>query len=156
MIVDRAEEFFRQGKSLLAVGRHEEALAAFLGALHQQRTGSDHDEARYLSYYGLSLALARVDWHESLRLCREAVAIEDYRADLWWNLGRVALIVGHRAEAYRAFRRGLRLDPAHRGLREDLRKMGVRRQPVLTFVPRDHGLNIFLGKLRAMASGPQG
>lgn len=154
MIVDHAEECFRRGKALLSVGRHEDALAFFLAALHRQRAGSEREEARYVSYYGLCLGLTHTDRYESLRLCRDAVSIEDFRPDLWWNLGRVALIVGHRGEAHRSFERGLMLDPAHHGLRKDLARMGVRRRPVLGFVPRNHRINVFLGKLRALAVSP--
>ncbi len=152
MIIDRAEECFRRGMALLSIGRRDEALASFSAALHEQRVCSEQKEARYISYYGYCLALMQIDRHESLRLCREAVSIEDYRPNLWWNLGRVALMVGHRGEAHRAFRRGLSLDPTHDGLRKDLRRMGIRRPPVLSFVPRNHGLNVFLGKLRALAT----
>ena len=55
---------------------------------------------------------------------------------------------GRRKEAYRNFRRGLDLERGHRGIRTALKKMGVRRRPVLSFLARSHPLNVLLGRMR--------
>jgi len=64
-------------------------------------------------------------------------------------IGISALAEGNRAIGHRALRRAIRLDRQHHAARELVLQMGVRRQPVLPFLPRGNKLNIALGKLRA-------
>lgn len=153
MLVREAEKCFQQGVQWLAEGRAKEALGYFARAIEIDRAEGNAGEvqARYLSYYGLCLGVARGAKAEALQHCREAVRREEYRAELWWNLGRVALICGERAEAHRALRRSLSIEPALVGARFDLRRMGLRRPPVLSFLDRGNVLNVLLGRLRRTA-----
>ncbi len=133
----------------LSSGGHKEALALFEAAIKLGRGGgTNRPEARYLSYYGLCLALQRSETHEGLRFCREAVTLEGYNPDIRCNLGRVLLSAGRRAEAHRCFIRGLGLQVNHTGTRSALRYMGVRRRRSLPFLSRRNPVNVFLGRLR--------
>jgi hypothetical protein len=157
MVIHSAEAGFRRALELLEAGRSREALTFLSAALEdetRERPGEPND-ARYLSYYGLCLCLTRTSVREGLNICRAAAKREDYRPDLWRNVGRVALSAGRRAEAYRAFQRGLRLGAGSAGIRHELRRMGVRRPPVLTFLARGNPLNVLLGKLRAACQRTQ-
>lgn len=151
MLLQSAEASYRGGMELLEQGRVRDALGFFSGALEIQRTasGDGPGEPRYLSYYGLCLGITRGDMRAALDCCRSAARSEPYNGNAWWNLGRVALIAGRRGEAYRALHKGLEAIPGHTGILRDLRRLGVRRPPVLSVVGRSHPLNAVLGRLRA-------
>lgn len=149
MISHEAEKSFRKGMDLLEAGRSREALVHLRTAITvEEQAHGECREARYLSYYGLCLCLSRTDLRGSLRLCRAAVKKDDMHPDLWWNAGKVAMMLGRRREAFRAWRRGLELEPDHAGILGDLNRLGVRRIPVFTFLSRQHPINVFLGRLR--------
>ena len=158
MLNQQAEESYRKGIEFLADGRPREALAFFRGAIELEDglSGGGRGDARYLSFYGLSLCLSRQDIHKAIGCCRGAAKLDPTRPDVWWNLGRVAMVARRRGEAYRALRYGLRLDPAHQGMRTDLKRLGIRRRPALSFLPRSHKANVFLGRLRLALKAPGG
>jgi tetratricopeptide (TPR) repeat protein len=149
VLVHPAEESFQKGLELLDNRSYKEALAYFNGAIEiEKRIGQvERPQARYLSYYGLCLSLTDTGRHEAVRCCRLAAQMEAYRPDICWNLGRVLLAAGRRREAHKALKWGLRLQSGHKGLRDTLKRMGVRRRPVLTFLDRAHPVNVFLGRI---------
>jgi tetratricopeptide (TPR) repeat protein len=150
MIVHPAEESFQKGQELLSAGQAREALAYFSGAVEIERRISDEvTQARYLSYYGLCVSLTGGSRHEALRSCRMAAKLEGFRPEICWNLGRVLLGAGKRREAYQALQWGLRMDPKHKGITQELTRMGVRRPPVLPFLSRVSKLNVMLGRFRS-------
>jgi tetratricopeptide (TPR) repeat protein len=151
MLDQRAELAFQQGVECLRRGRCRDALAYLRGAIEVDREQESHAkrrQARYLSYYGLGLALCGGSVREALQLCRHAAEREGYRAELWWNLGRVCIAAGKRGEAYRALVRAARIEPEHRGIARDLRGLGVRRAPVVPFLARGNPVNVLLGRMR--------
>ncbi len=85
---------------------------------------------------------------QAVEFCRKAVDLEEYNPDIHWNLGRVLLASGRRREAHRVLRSGLRHEPNHAGLRRELRKMGLRKRPVVGLLPRSNPINVLLGKMR--------
>ncbi len=139
---DAPEEFFKAGLFLLKRNKLAEALAAFKKALYLRS-----EEPRYMSYTGLSLALAHGKTKEAILLCERAVQKEFFRQELFLNLGRVYLISGNRRKAHVAFRKGMALDRENRMLRGELEKMGVRRPPVFQFLDRRHPINKVAGKV---------
>jgi len=99
MLVHSAEESFQAGMQCLMSGKKTEALARIEAAIQLElRFGESRPQARYLSFYGLLLALERRQVREGLRFCREAVTQESYNPDLRCNLGRVLLRAGRRKE----------------------------------------------------------
>ncbi len=67
---------------------------------------------------------------------------------LYLNLGR-ARLAGHQTKAaLEAFHDGLKYDTANEELLSHIRKIGIRRPPVITFLDRSNPLNKFLGKIR--------
>ena len=151
MLDQRAESTFQRGMDLMHRGQSREALAFLRAAVDLDDTDAGHysGQARYESYYGLCLAQSQSQsrLHDALKHCRKAAQMEEYRADVWLNLGRVALTAGRRGEAYRALERGRLLDPTHRGIAKELRPFGVRRPPAVSFLPRQNPINVFLGRL---------
>jgi len=149
MLNRTAEQSFDRGREALDSGRWTEALAYFEAAVAIERgAGITIPQARYLSYYGLCLALAGRQFHTAMKVCREATAIERYNPDMHWNLGRVLLACQRRKEAYAAFLHGLRHEPTHAGIRREIVRMGRRRRPVLPFLSRRNPINVFLGRRR--------
>ncbi len=138
-----AEEQYRRGRELLAVGQ-------FGGALEHFRNAHNLDRAnpRYRSFYGLGLALVERRFDRALELCRSAAKEEFFNPELYHNLARVHLAFGFKAEAIRYLRRGLMIDPGNGEMIQELRSLGMRRAPVLGFLPRRHPINRLLGRLR--------
>lgn len=133
------ERYFQAGKALLGRDQHREAMMAFELAMK-----SKPQEPLYHSYYGLTLALSRVRGDEALRLCEQATQ-NCFHPDVYLNLGRVFLMTGKRGQAFGAFRRGLQIDRTHPEILACMSAMGMRRKPVLPFLPRDHAVNKWAG-----------
>jgi tetratricopeptide (TPR) repeat protein len=137
-----AEEHFRRGEVELEAGRHVPALEHFRSA-HRL----DPNSARFRSFYGLCLGLAESRFDRALELCRSAAKEEFFNPVLYFNLARVHLAFGFKAEAIRYLRRGLMIDPSNGPIRAELARLGVRRRPVLAFLRRRHVLNRWFGRL---------
>jgi tetratricopeptide (TPR) repeat protein len=143
-----SENSFRKG--LEAVGKRDflEALAYFEASMQLvRREGGAPPPMKYLSYYGLCLAMSGNRLRQALELCEGAVEAEFYNPDLYLNLGRVYLRTGDRGRAFEALVRGLQLNPRHTGLIRQIRRLGVRRAPILRFLSRSHPVNRILGRL---------
>jgi len=144
-----SENSFRRG--LEAVHRRSflEALAYFEAAVRlAKRQGKDTVPMKYLSYYGLCLAVSSDRLDEARAICEAAVRGQFYNPDLYWNLGRVYLRGGDRQQAFGSFVRGLRLNPRHTGLVGEIRRLGIRKRPLVRFFTRSHPVNRILGRLR--------
>ena len=144
-----AEDQYRRGRELLAAGQFGEALEHF-------RTAHNLDQAnpRYRSFYGLGLAMVERRFDRALELCRSAAKEEFFNPELYHNLARVHLAFGFKAEAIRYLRRGLMIDPGNGEMLGELRSLGMRRSPVLNFLPRRHPINRFLGRIRRVWDRP--
>ncbi len=68
-------------------------------------------------------------------------------------LGLVYLNAGRRRAAFQSFARARELAPADGGMNDRLDRLEPRRDPVLRFLPRNHALNIWLGRLRSRLKG---
>ncbi len=147
MLVHAAETRFQRGLTAQQEGRGLEALALFEAALElERRLGARTPQARYLSHYGLALARDAGQVREGTELCRQAVALEFFNADLFWNYGRVLLLSDLRKEAYVVFVKGLSVQKNHQEILGELARMGWRRRPVIRFLPRSHPINAALGR----------
>ncbi|MEE8556440.1 MAG: hypothetical protein V3T14_00980 [Myxococcota bacterium] len=110
---------------------------------------ADPQNARYRSGYALALALIRGQFLGAAELARAAVRQEYHNPELYLNLARIYREFDFRAEAVRYLRRGLMVDPGHRGIEDALVELGVRRRPPIRFLPRGHLLNRLIGKIQA-------
>ncbi len=137
-----AEEL-RRGDEALAAGEPVTAHAAYQAA--QRLDGNDPG---VLSRLGLTLVLVAHDEYKGVAFCEEALKRGGENPDALYRLARVYQATYQKERAFRAIRRGLALDPDHEGLGELLESMGVRRRPVIPFLPRSNFINKFLGKLR--------
>ena len=144
-----ADEHFRRGQAALGIERHDAALEHF-GAAHRLEPGS----ASYRSYFGLCLGVAERRFDQALELCRSAAKEEFFNPALYRNLAHVHLAFGFKAEGIRYLRRGLMIDPADEDILQDMRELGVRSRPPLTFLPRGHVVNRWIGQVRGRLGPP--
>lgn len=99
----------------------------------------------YMSYQGLCQVLSGDV--SGLNLCRHAASMETIQAQVFLNLAVAELKFKHRKRACTAIRLGLDIDTRHAGLIKLRSRMGVRRPPCLSFLPRDNPLNKWLGRV---------
>ncbi|NOY45988.1 MAG: hypothetical protein GXP50_11145 [Deltaproteobacteria bacterium] len=83
-----------------------------------------------------------------VRPCFEAIRQGASGPDLYAVLVTLLLASGDRARAHRVLREGLRRAPGHPVLRRQMEAMGVRKPPVVGFLPRSHPVNRWLGRVR--------
>ena len=101
----------------------------------------------FYSYLGHAVARCEGRKQDGLSMCLHAVEIEPFQPVNYLNLARSHLLARNREEAIGALRRGLALDPDHRGLLSLRRRLGVRRRRPIRFLVRSSWLNRFLGQL---------
>ncbi len=132
------------------------ALALFVEGLYA-RSRDALGEARDLAAQD-TRAAALVAAHQAfatgrlqpaIQRCLALLETRQHLADLYGVLGVLLLKSRQRTQAHAAFRSGLALAPAHPGLQRRLAEMGTRRSPVLSFLPRSHRANRWLGRVRA-------
>lgn len=119
------------------------------------------------SYYGGLCSTVGHDARSGIRLCQEAVAEAGgsltgtapkgvrraNMATLYTNLGRAFLGSGSRERGVAAFHHALSFEPGNTEARAELKRLGMRRRPLIPFLPRSSALNRMAGMLmRRMAS----
>jgi tetratricopeptide (TPR) repeat protein len=143
-----AEESLRRAQELLRSGLEMAALDHFANA-HRREPSNP----LYRSHYGWAVATIEHRFDRGIALCRSALRDAGDAPDLYHNLARALLANGRKSEALKYVRRGLMVDPGHTALLLEWRRLGVRRGPVLPFLPRRHLVNRWLGRLRGLAVG---
>lgn len=140
-----ARKAFDQGRLALQSNDFGSALAALREA---HTLAPDHAQIR--SLLGLAVALGERDFEAARTLCESAAKQEFFNPELYLNLARVYLSVGRRPEALRYLRRGQMIDPGHLEIRDAIADLGMRRLPILPFLPRRHVVNRMLGSVRSL------
>lgn len=136
------EELIREGMEAFNAGRTHIALSCLEEAVEQD------DRPEVLSHLAFCIAKEREDYHRAASLCRLAVSEDPGNSVHYLNLGRILLLEGRKQEAIRVFRDGL-LHQNNPAIKDELRRLGTRKYPVVSSLPRDHRVNIILGKLFA-------
>ena len=130
---------------MMSRSRHLEALEHLDGARRMAPRNTT-----YMSIYGLCIALAGGDFDRALWHCMNAVRAEPFEVTYWVNLGKVHKLRGDNAQAHRSFLKAWSVRSRHPAVATELVRMGVRRRPFFTFLPRRHPVNRYLGVLRAV------
>lgn len=133
----RAREMLNRNNSLAAMNHLEKALQIL------------PNNADYLSYYGLCVAIEHGRYSVARKLCRRAIRLEPRASVHMVNLGRVYRLQGNMKAAHETFLGAWQLNTSHPAPAIELSRMGIRRPPVLPFLPRAHWLNVRLGMLRS-------
>ncbi|MFO7983866.1 MAG: tetratricopeptide repeat protein [Desulfuromonadales bacterium] len=133
---DQTAEGIREAKA----GNTVMALMSLEKAVALQRTPEG------CAWLGYCLAKERGAFGKALELCRAALETAPRNPDLYLALGKVYLSAGRKGQALNALRKGLKM-----GRNDEiigvLRNLGVRRQPVLSSLPRENPVNIYTGLL---------
>ena len=110
---------------------------------------SSPDNPYYLSAYGVCIAREGRNFEAAVRLCRLAINMLPYDTELRVNLGRVYRLKGDNGAAYTLIHGAWEIDQQHAGAAMELKRMGIRREPVLKFLCRSSFPNPILGRVRA-------
>jgi tetratricopeptide (TPR) repeat protein len=141
---------FLLGCAYLKEANYREALVYFrrlLVAYEEDPTAAV--PAELLSYCGLALALGENRINEAVTYCTSAIKKEFYHPEFYVNLARVYLKANRRSSAVNVLNKGLKIDGQNPGILAELRKLGVRRKPVVGFLPRGNPINKVLGRVKA-------
>jgi tetratricopeptide (TPR) repeat protein len=147
--VDAGMDDFKECLKNLRDGNSEEALQHARRAL-----GSAPKNPFYLSYTGLLAALAENRYGDGEALCQEALGMRHNHAQLYLNLAEVYQRAGRPQEAIQILEKGLVSAGRDFRIRRALEKIGMRREPVLSFLHRSHPVNRTLGKWRHRLTRP--
>ncbi len=137
------DERLRAGDEAWERGDRAAAHEAYRAA--QQLDGND---PQVLSRLGLTLVLVARDEYKGVAFCEEAVRRGAGDADALWRLATVYEATFQKERAVRAVRQGLHVDNTHAGLVSMIQRLGVRRPPVISFLPRSNPINKYLGMIR--------
>jgi len=137
-----SRELFNRAELLIRKGEYARATILLNEAIKIAPSN-----ATYLSHLGLCIGM-QGNLPVGEGMCRKAINMEPFEPIHFVNLGRVLLEQGRRKEAREAFTRAYALDNTNAPAALELSRMGIRRRPVLPFLPRNHPLNVRLGKLR--------
>jgi hypothetical protein len=130
-----------EGRALLA----SDPAAAH--ALFEKVWLRNTNDARVMSHYGLTLVRVEGDRQRGIRFCEEAVRRFPRSSEFLINLARALVETRNKEHAVRALSKAQSLDPSDPQVREAFEALGLRRRPVIWFLPRNFILNRWLGRL---------
>jgi Flp pilus assembly protein TadD len=140
----------REARGLVQLAHEKIRRSRFVEARHDLETvlRAEPDHVLAMSFYGLCLANLG-DIRRGLQFCSQAVDRQPAEVLPQVNLGKVLRLAGNNEAAHRAFVHAWQVDRRHAAPAAELARMGIRRPPVLSFLPRRHWCNRGLGRLRA-------
>jgi len=101
-----------------------------------------------MSHHGAALACVRRATLQGIAYCEEAVRRNGPAPELLLNLADAYLAALNKREAVRALRRALAVAPGDPRAARMIATLGLRRRPVVPFLPRSSLVNKYLGMLR--------
>ena len=141
---DYADEQVRRAGRYLEAGRIDLAEACLRSGLER---APDHAECT--AYLGVCLAAGQRKYVTAEKLVKNILASNPYDPTAWYALGRINLLGGRREQAFRNFAKAKQVSRDDAGVEKMVDQMDPRRPPVLTFLPRNNPLNVWLGRLRS-------
>lgn len=148
MTSENAEELFERALKLVKAGQNREAFEILKKLVDNTPSSIYEIEPRYLSYYGYLTGIAGNNYHRGIELCNEAIKKEFFHPDFYLNLGKLYLATSNKGTAVKTFYKGLRIDKTNKELIEEIKKLGVRKEPVFSFFKRENPVNRFAGRIR--------
>jgi Flp pilus assembly protein TadD len=138
MAHDNWAALVQQGTAAMNRGNTLSALLSFQDAAKVKTTPV------LCSNLAFCLARERRQVQKAILLCNEALTVEPANTVHYLNLGRIYLLSGKKDAAIQTFRQGLKVGK-NAEIVSQLRNLGLRRDPVLSTLPRNHPLNRYLG-----------
>src|SRR6201987_342841 len=137
---------FKQGLALLRDNFADKELT------HMQKAAQlEKNNPYYMSYLGVVLARSEEKRAEAEKLCDNAVRLKRNQAQLYLNLAEVYATAGRKDDAVDALQAGLKYARRDVRLTIAMNRLTRRREPVLSFLPRQHPVNRQLGMIRHRA-----
>lgn len=134
-----------RGIRLTKAGKHKEALYVF-----DSDIAATYDPIA-VSYYAICIARVEAQYDRAISLCFLAAEKNLCNAEIYLNLGRIFLEKGQKSKAIKTFKRGLQMSDSNHELLTELKKLGRRRRPVISWLGRNNSLNRFLGKAASLS-----
>lgn len=100
------------------------------------------------AWFGYCLVVEENYVQTGIALCQEALIKNPKLSDGYLALGKIYLHKGNRKQAIEILQQGLKEAQDHEILMF-LESIGARKKPPFPFLSRNHGINIFLGRLLA-------
>jgi tetratricopeptide (TPR) repeat protein len=139
-----SEEF----SELMSRGIEECDSGNTLGALMHFKEASRKGATPLLnSYLAYCLAKEHKSYREAIELGIGAVNEQSGNLVIYRNLAKVYILAGQRNNALKVLRKATKRGRDEQIMRL-IKKLGIRKNPVLPFLQRENPINIFLGKLR--------
>ncbi len=144
-------EYVRTVKTFLRNGKQRDAFRVL-----QQAVVYFPDDAYLLSYYGLLQALVERKYRIGVETCKKALSLlkgasvsgqDVIFPVLYLNLGRAFIAAGKKKDAIDSFQKGLKFDSRNSDLLKELRALGTRKKPPVSFLDRSNPINIYIGKI---------
>jgi len=145
-------DYLRAVKSHLRSGKYKDAFRVL-----QQATVMYPDDPVILSYYGCLQALVDKKYRSGVDTCKKAITLLKKKKSsfgeevlypvFYLNLGRAYIAAGKKKDAIDAFEKGLQYDYGNNDLKKELRRMGLRKKPLVPFLARSNPINKYIGML---------
>jgi predicted Zn-dependent protease len=142
---------FKEGIDLMHNNFPRQALVHLKNAVEMDKTNPF-----YVSYLGLAIAMVNNNFIEAIDMCDDAVRMKRSQPELYLNLAEVYRLAGKKEDAIETLTTGSKLTKRDPRVLEALRKMGMRKPPVLAFLDRKNFLNVQLGRLRTKVLSARG
>ena len=152
----KKSDFFEHAKSLLKKNKGPEAIKVLQEGLEIYPS-----DPFLLSYYGCLLSITSKKHAEGVNKCKDAISKlnqtipigrEFFYPTFYLNLGRAYLGGGKKRDAVKAFNLGLKADPDDAEILEEMKSIGSRRRPPISFLKRSSPINKYIGTLLKKAS----
>ena len=98
------------------------------------------------AWYGYCLAREKKEYNKAIALCKDALKIDPREGEIYLALGRIYILLNRRKQAIAILKQGLKVDHSQDSERL-LETIGVRNQPVFSFLKRRNLLNVTSGRL---------
>lgn len=145
------EKLVTEAALLTRVEEFDDAVKIFEDHLPQLSAGLDQDKiiaASVFSYYGLCIAALRKQYSDGIKYCQLSLKVQSSNPEHYENMAKIHLLGRARGRAVDALFDGLSYDPNNKAINKILDGIGRRREPVISFLPRDNVLNVYFGKKR--------
>ncbi len=129
-------EFLRRG--MMSQASHSFEMA------YEKTAYSDKYYNKYASFCGYARVMEGD--RGGLSICREAARNERKDADVFCNLAKSEWHYKNRKRTVSSLLRGINIDKAHLEMRDLCNEVCLRKKVMISFLPRDHAINNFIGK----------
>ncbi len=149
--VRKPSDYLDEIKALLQKKNNKEALELLTLALDQYP-----HEPFLLSYYGCLEAIINKNHAYGIEICSKAIKMleekmpfgqEIFYPTFYLNLGRAYFAAKKKKEAVKAYQKGLTFDKENKDIIWEMKKLGMRKMPVIPYLKRSNPINKYIGMM---------